>query len=125
MSFGPHLLLDFYCNSEKLCAEEYWKDLLKQLVKRVGMTKLTNPIVTRTDCSNVKWAEPNVTGLSGFIVLAESHVSFHTFAEAGYVFLDIFSCKEFDTSAVIRFLHNELDITQIDIQLRERGKNFQ
>ena len=46
------------------------------------------------DGAGVK-ASPVLAG--GFVIIAESHISVHTFPEHGYVWVDIFSCKEFET----------------------------
>jgi S-adenosylmethionine/arginine decarboxylase-like enzyme len=35
-------------------------------------------------------------GITGFVALAESNITLHTYPEKGYIVLDIFSCKEFD-----------------------------
>ena len=39
---------------------------------------------------------PNDNGISGFVIIAESHISVHTFPGRDYVNIDIFSCKSFD-----------------------------
>ena len=77
-----------------------------------------------SSCSNPNWDPPGATGLSGFVVIAESHISSHTFVEAGYVFLDVFSCKPFDTGAVVGFVRRELGATRIHAHVERRGRHF-
>ena len=39
-------------------------------------------------------------GVTAFLLLAESHVSVHSWPELGYAAVDAFSCKAFDAAAV-------------------------
>jgi S-adenosylmethionine decarboxylase len=83
-------------------------------------------------CENPAWNPPRASGLSGFIVLAESHLSFHSFVESEFVFLDVFSCKPFDPEAVKDFLAARLGAERhcshrrkgFHTQLVNRGPNF-
>ena len=56
------------------------------------MTKITPPAVY-----TYHGPTPEDWGVSGFVIIAESHISVHTFPDRGYVNIDVFSCKEFDT----------------------------
>jgi S-adenosylmethionine decarboxylase len=124
MDFGPHLMLDFYCSPERLNDIPFWETLLVDLVVEVGMTPISPPSVYQADCYNNAWNPPYATGLSGFIVLAESHLSFHSFVESGFCFLDVFSCKPFDPEAVKAFLADRLGAERFNVQLVKRGANF-
>jgi S-adenosylmethionine decarboxylase len=66
-------------------------ELLDTLPGRINMTKIMPPIVTR-----YVGVSPEDWGISGFVMIAESHISVHTFPERGEVAIDVFSCKEFD-----------------------------
>ena len=69
--FGQHLTIDASkCNKEKLCDISLVYDVLNKLPNKLGMTKMTLPQV-------VKWLDPGATidGISGFVMIAESHVS--------------------------------------------------
>ena len=63
-------------------------------MKRVG-----EPVVHRLPYSR-DTRDPG--GLSGFAVIAESHLSVHTAPAVREAFVDVFSCKAFDASAVER-----------------------
>ena len=48
-------------------------------------------------------------GISGLVVLAESHIAYHTFPEYKdgdlyFVSLDVYSCKEFETAVCTQFM---------------------
>jgi S-adenosylmethionine decarboxylase len=124
MDFGPHLMLDFFCSPERLNDKPYWETLLSDLVASIGMTTLSPPFVYPSVCENPAWSPPVASGLSGFIVLAESHLSFHSFVESEFCFLDVFSCKSFDTEAVKAFLADRLGARDFNVQLVQRGANF-
>lgn len=70
-------------------------DLLDTLPGRINMTKIMPPIVTR-----YVGVTPEDWGISGFVMIAESHISVHTFPERGEVSIDVFSCKEYDAAQV-------------------------
>jgi len=122
--FGPHLMLDFPVDSDKLCDIPFWEDLLEELVETVKMTPLSRPTVVYSECDNAAWDPPHATGVSGYIVLAESHISFHTFHESQFVFLDIFSCKPFDYNDVFDVLEKKLGAHDYHTNVVHRGKNF-
>ena len=98
--FGPHLHVDARTRltPDHLRSIPFWETFLRDLVATAEMRVLHGPVVVDSACSNPAWDPPDVTGLSGFVVLAESHASFHTFAEARFVFLDVFSCKPWPAS---------------------------
>ena len=77
VGFGPHLMLDGYgCDKKKLQDLNLVYRILDDLPERIGMTKIMPPYVFKY--SGVK---PEDWGLSGFVLIAESHVSIHTFPE--------------------------------------------
>jgi len=123
--FGPHLVLDFPVHSDKLNDVPFWEDLLVRLVEEVDMNPLSPAFVYPSTCTNESWDPPTASGVSGIIVLAESHISFHTFVEAQFVFLDLFSCKPFDEERVKAFLTRDLGAYDFSNHpIIERGANF-
>lgn len=64
----------------------------------VGMTAIQPPIVLKTP-----------SGYAGYILLAESHVSYHRHHEE--VHIDCFSCKEFDDEVFEQFCERALNVT--------------
>ncbi len=45
-------------------------------------------------------------GISGFVMLYESHISVHAWQEKGYLAIDLHSCKDFNRKAILEFLKN-------------------
>ena len=91
MGFGPHLVFDgFGCPRERLEDLTALYRLLDGLPDRIRMTKIMPPYVFRHGLP-----EDPAGGLSGFVLIAESHISLHTFPGRGYVNADVFSCETF------------------------------
>ena len=113
-----HLIIDGYGgNPEVLQSEDFIYQLLDQYPAEIGMTKISSPFVLRY--MGEDW------GISGFVLIAESHISIHTFVERCYVNIDVFSCKDFDADQVIKGLSNRLQLTEIRTCLLDRaGKDL-
>ena len=81
---GKHLTVDMYgCSFEVLDDLEFVKNAMITAVKEANMTLL--------DFSSYKF-EPQ--GLTALALLAESHMSIHTYPELGYAAVDVFTCGD-------------------------------
>jgi S-adenosylmethionine decarboxylase len=65
--------------------------------------------------------QPN--GVSGVAVLAESHISIHTWPDAGYAALDVFMCGKASPDACIPVLREAFQAGRVEVNeiLRGRG----
>ena len=118
--FGQHLTIDAsFCNRKKLVSQSLVYDILNDLPGKLGMTKMALPHV-------VRWLDPGATieGISGFVMIAESHISIHTFPEKDYVFIDVFSCKGFDVDEATKLLVNAFDAKKHSKNIVTRGMDF-
>jgi len=118
--FGQHLTIDASkCNLEKLSDMNLVYDVLNKLPEELGMTKMILPQV-------VKWRDPGATidGVSGLVMIAESHVSIHTFPEKNYVFMDIFSCRGFDVDKAVSLLTKVFGSKKFTKKIVKRGLDF-
>ena len=88
--FGVHLRIDGYgASGELLTDAERLRGLLERLPGEMGMYAICDPVVVSVGPNNRK--DPG--GLSGFVMIAESHLSFHTFPSRGFVTIDIYTCQ--------------------------------
>jgi S-adenosylmethionine decarboxylase len=118
--FGPHLMMDGYgCDKKKLQDLNLIYRLLDELPTRIGMTKIMPPYVFK-----YSGLRPEDWGLSGFVLIAESHISIHTFPEKNFVSVDIFSCKEFDAEFAAGFLKTAFGMTKVESTVLDRGTEF-
>ncbi len=60
-------------------------------------------------------------GVTGFLLLAESHLSVHTWPEEGFAAFDIFSCGDMDTEAIVSTIRDALAPVREELQLIHRG----
>lgn len=119
--FGSHVTIDASgCNKRKLASVTLVYDILNKLPDKIGMTKMTLPYVA-------KWLDKfsnGTEGISGFVMIAESHISIHTFPDQDYVFMDIFSCKGFDEEMAVKYLVNAFEATKYEKHIIKRGVDF-
>ena len=119
--FGLHVTIDASgCNKRMLSSVTLVYDILNKLPDKIGMTKMTLPYV-------VKWLDKfahGTEGISGFVMIAESHVSIHTFPDQDYVFMDIFSCKDFDAEKAIKYLVDAFEAAKYEKRIIKRGIDF-
>lgn len=115
-----HLIIDgFGANRKMLESEEIIFDLLDRYPSQIGMTKVAPPQVFKYVGS-----KPEDWGISGFVLIAESHISIHTFPERCYVNIDIFSCKDFDSEYAIQELKAIFEFDEIQKYLLNRGLEY-
>lgn len=119
-AFGPHLMLDLHrCNRAKLKDFELVYNFLKDMPEKVGMTRISEPALLKY---KDKWAE--TPGVTGFVILAESHVSIHTFPDDDFVFIDIFSCRNFDYEATRQYIIEFFESKNPKTHMVKRGEDF-
>src|SRR5512138_2705306 len=83
-ALGRHLLLEMFdCDPDAINSLEAVKGALIEAAKRAQATIV-----------DVVFHEFNPFGISGVVVIAESHLSIHTWPEYRYAAVDIFSCGE-------------------------------
>jgi len=118
--FGPHLTLDLKgCPREVLENYKIHFDYLKKLPEMIGMTPITQPYVF--PYSGLVSEDKGITGI---VIIAESHLSIHSFEDKGYTFIDMFSCKDFDVDAAIKYTIELFKPQSYDMNLVKRGKDF-
>lgn len=119
-SFGPHLTLDLsMCNKDRLSDYNFVFKLLNELPEIIGMTKITQPYVFP-----YSGLVPEDKGITGMVIIAESHISIHTFEEKDYVFIDVFSCKGFDVELAKKYFIEAFEAKESVINVVERGLDF-
>ena len=64
--------------------------------------------------------QPN--GVSGVAVLAESHISIHTWPDAGYAALDVFMCGKANPDACIPVLREAFKAKRVEVNEILRGQ---
>jgi S-adenosylmethionine decarboxylase len=104
-----HLIIDgFGKNKDILQDENFIYELLDSYPSKIGMTKISGPIVFR-----YSGKKPEDWGVSGLVFIAESHIGLHTFVERKFINIDIFSCKDFDARQVMSDLREKFELVRM------------
>jgi S-adenosylmethionine decarboxylase len=110
--FGIHLLIELWsCNRRKI------DDLH-------GLERIMSQAATVAGAHVLKTAfqDFNPQGVSGVVVIAESHLTIHTWPEHGYAAVDIFTCgAKVDPWKAVDFLKKELEAEGIQVRDFKRG----
>ena len=119
--FGPHVLVECYkCNDiEKLKSEKFVKEFLLRLVDICKMTVIMSP-----EPHKFQGDTPDQDGVTGIVVIAESHISIHTYPEHRSFALDIFSCKDFEYYDAIQEILREFQPMKMSFNIIQRGEYF-
>ena len=110
-------MIDGYgADPDRLWDQAFLRNFLHEYPERLGMTRITNPKVLKYDAP----LEED-SGITGFVVIAESHISVHTFPHRRYVNIDIFSCKSFDSEKAMADVQDLFGLQRVKSWLVDRG----
>ena len=107
---GTHLIIDFW-GAKKLNDLKWMEDTLRQCVDKCEATLLHIHLHHFT---------PN-GGISGVAVLAESHISVHTWPERDFAAFDIFMCGHAKPEEAIAILQRAFSPQRMQISENLRG----
>ena len=108
---GVHLIVDLY-EADGLDDVDHIEETLRRCVAAAGATLLH---------IHLHHFEPN-GGISGVAVLAESHISIHSWPEASYAAVDIFMCGKANPDACVPVLREAFKAARIAVSELLRGQ---
>ncbi len=110
---GRHLMLEVYdCPSQYLDDADEIRQLLLDAALGAGATVI-----------DTVFHRFSPQGVSGVVVIAESHLAIHTWPELGCAAIDMFSCApEIDLDQIAERLAQGLRARRIDAKVTERGR---
>ena len=111
-ALGRHLLLELFdCDTESINNLEAVKSSLIEAAKRAQATIV-----------DVVFHEFNPFGISGVVVIAESHLSIHTWPEYRYAAVDVFSCGEvLQPEIAVNYLVEQFGAERASVVELQRG----
>ena len=110
-ALGRHILLELYqCDKKKLDDTTFLEQVFCAAAEAMGATIV---------CAQFHHFSP--IGVSGVVIIQESHLTLHTWPEYGYAAVDIFTCGQIDMEAGIKYIEKALEATESQWQLFERG----
>src|SRR4030042_570390 len=99
MSLGKHYLAEFFdCDRLKINDITFIERVLIEATGLCG-AQMIMPF----------FHQFSPQGISGVIVIAESHFAIHTWPEHGYAAVDLFSCSDFDFKTAMRHFGKNID----------------
>ena len=112
-----HLVIDgFGGDKVKMWDTVLVRAFLTDCPTQLGMTRITDPKVIEYNAP-----KSEDSGVSGFVIIAESHISIHTFPRRNYVNIDIFSCMPFDHQRALTDAKSLFDLEEVKTWLLDRG----
>lgn len=111
-ALGRQILVEFYdCDRNVLNSEQRIREILLEGVRRSRATIVSDTFHTFS---------PH--GVSGAVVIAESHVAIHTWPEYGYAAVDIFTCGDtIDPWVIQKYLQEEFEAETVSSMEMKRG----
>ncbi|CCW30959.1 putative Adenosylmethionine decarboxylase [Xenorhabdus nematophila F1] len=109
---GTHIIVDMKdCDAEILKSVSDIENIMLDVAQKFGLN-----VVTHNFHQFKPW------GVSGALILAESHFTIHTWPEYHYAALDLFVCNEFKhQEAFITELHMQLNAQEYEYKILQRG----
>lgn len=109
---GLHIIAELSgCNSEKIGDEAFVKQALTEAAHHA------NAVICE-----LSFHKFSPSGISGVVVIAESHLSIHTWPELGYAAIDIYTCGEHTKPEMASsYLAEIFDATSVRVMKIERG----
>ncbi len=111
-ALATHTLLDYHgCNPDVLASADTLRPLALEAVRSAGGTIVTDIF---------HGFSPH--GVSGVIVIAESHVAIHTWPEHGFAAVDVFSCSpKLDQEVIALSFTRALQSQSVTRRIEPRG----
>jgi len=112
-ALGRHLLVELYgCDPEILNDVKKVEKYMKEAALKAGSTIVQ--AIFHKFCPQ---------GISGVVVIAESHLAVHTWPEYGYAALDLFTCgEEVDPWEAYKFLREKFKAQDAESSELKRGE---
>lgn len=111
---GQHVLIDFYDCQVDLTNKELVERILLESAKESGAT-----IVSK------HFHQFNPIGISGVIIIEESHFTIHTWPEHNFASIDFYTCGDkINFSRAIDYLKQNLNSSKVVEKQFERGNHL-
>ena len=107
-----HVLYDVWADSPQLLETvPFWQDVLLTAAQTAGTTVLAQQFHQFTP-----------VGVTGFLLLPESHISLHTWPGERLVTIDVFTCGLLDADSIIVQIRRQVQPIREAVTIVERGK---
>lgn len=120
--FGEHITIDGYGGDpERLNSEEAVYSTLTELCDSLRMRPLMKPVVISAPDNHIK----DSGGWSGFVIIAESHISIHTFPKRLFLSADVYTCQNgMDQDFVVDYFKKKFKLGSVERHFIRRGMKY-
>jgi S-adenosylmethionine decarboxylase len=100
------------CDPDRLRSPEVLRGLFAAMVEEMGLRPLGPPVLH---------AFPAPGGVTGFLLLTESHLACHTFPETGFAAVDLYCCRRLADWPWKERLREILGARSVEVRRLARG----
>jgi S-adenosylmethionine decarboxylase len=109
--WGHHLMLEAAGCNERLGDADAIKAFARDLVGAIGMTAYGEPIV-----AHFGHGDPDTCGYTLVQLIETSNITAHFCDNRGEIYLDVFSCRDFDAAEVERVFRRHFAPQAVSVQ---------
>ena len=117
MPWGYHALFDCQsCPIERITSEENIREFINEIVSAIDMKSYGDPMI-----AHFATHDADAAGYSFCQMIETSNITGHFSDKTGDCYIDIFSCKEYDTDVAIGAIENFFRPEEVRMRYFERG----
>ena len=110
---GKHIIIDAMDVPREICLnDKYVLECMANAAERSGATVISQV--------RYKFGYDSPPGFTSAVLLDESHISCHTYADSGLLAMDIFTCGSTNPRDIFDILKEDLRLTNYNIKTVER-----
>ena len=92
-----------------------------ELPEKISMQKMCDPLVEISDGNNQK--DPG--GVTGIVLIKQSHISIHTFSKRRFVSVDVYTCTDdLDVDFIIQYIKDNFKLEDVETHHIKRGTRY-
>lgn len=122
MHFGEHITIDGYGGDyDTLNNREVVLGCFSELLGILNMHPLLDPVIIEAPDNQIK--DPG--GWSGYVVIAESHISIHTFPRRKFISVDVYTCQNgLDQNLIVNYFTKKFSLEDTEVNFIQRGTRY-
>ena len=122
MHFGEHIIIDGYDGNPKLLNDKnVIISCIDELCTLLKMHQLEETHIIEAPDNHIK--DPG--GWSAFVVIAESHISIHTFPRRHFLSADVYTCRNgLDVDFIVGFFKDTFHLGEVEQHFIKRGLKY-
>jgi S-adenosylmethionine/arginine decarboxylase-like enzyme len=97
---------------------------LERVVDKIGMTRMSQPVVMHGPTNHGTELYPDKAGVSGWVPLIESGIQIHSMEPKRFITLDVYSCNKFDKQIILDYARECFGFEGHEENFFVRGKGY-